>query len=121
MVFQHGELSEAACIYLWIALDAAHSVVLQKLRETGVVNPTASDAARYFEKLSGYQTEWDRFFEDDYENRIRAIHPDNRFGAEAIPQFLTDDFYQLNELLIPFFHFFVSELPNIAQSSTADD
>jgi hypothetical protein len=120
MAFQHGELSEAACIYLWIALDAAHSMVLQKLRETGVVNPTSSDAVRYFEKWSGYQTEWDRFFEDDYENRIRAIHPDNRFGAEAIPQFLVDDFYQLNELLIPFFHFFVSELPDIAQSSTAD-
>jgi len=117
MAFQHGELREAACIYLWIALDAAHSMVLQKLRATGVVNPTSSDAARYFEKLSGYQTEWDRFFEDDYENRIRAIHPDNRFGAEAIPQFLADDFYELNDLLIPFVHFLVSELPDIAESS----
>jgi hypothetical protein len=117
MAFQHGELQEAACIYLWIALDAVHSMVLQKLRATGVVNPTSSDAARYFEKLSGYQTEWDKFFEDDYENRIRAIHPDNRFGAEAIPQFLADDFYELNDLLIPFVHFLVSELPKIAEAS----
>ena len=117
MAFQLGELREAACIYLWIALDATHSMVLQKLRQTGVVNPTSGDAAKYFEKLSGYQTEWDRFFEDDYENRIRAIHPDNRFGAEAIPQFLADDFYELNDLLIPFFHFLVSELPDHSQAT----
>jgi hypothetical protein len=117
MALQHGELGEAACIYLWVALDAAHSMVLQKLRETGVVNPTSSDAARYFEKWSGYQTEWDKFFEDDYENRIRAIHPDNRFAAEAIPQLLADDFYELNDLLIPFFHFLVSELPDHSQAT----
>jgi len=88
MAFQHGELQEAACIYLWIALDAVHSMVLQKLRATGVVNPTSSDAARYFEKLSGYQTEWDKFFEDDYENRIRAIHPDNRLARKPFHSFL---------------------------------
>jgi hypothetical protein len=32
MAFQHGEFAEAACIYLWIALDAAHSLILKKLR-----------------------------------------------------------------------------------------
>jgi hypothetical protein len=50
-----------------------------------------------------------RFFEDDYENRIRAIHPNNRFGAEAIPEFLADDFLELNEVLIPLFHYIASE------------
>jgi hypothetical protein len=110
MAFQYREFGEAACIFLWIALDAAHSLVLQKLRESGIANPTSEDAARYFEKISGYGTEWDKFFEDDYENRIRAIHPDNRFGAEAIPQFEADDFYELNEMLIPLFYFFVTEV-----------
>jgi hypothetical protein len=46
--------------------------------------------------------------EDDYENRIRAIHPDNRFGAEARPQFLADDFLELNEMLVPFYRFLAS-------------
>jgi len=108
MAFQYHEFGEAACIFLWIALDAAHSLVLQKLRESGNVNPTSEDAARYFEKISGSGTEWEKFFEDDYENRIRAIHPDNRFGAEAIPQFEADDFYELNEMLIPLFYYFVT-------------
>jgi hypothetical protein len=116
MAFLHSELGEAACIYLWIALDAAHSLVLQKLRDSGVKNPTSADAARYFEKLSGHGTDWEQFFEDDYMNRIRAIHPDNRFGAEAIPQFLADDFLELNDLLIPFFHFFVTELSSDSQT-----
>ncbi len=111
MAFQHREFGEAACIYLWVALDAAHSLVLKRLRDTGIANPTSKDAARYYEKISGFEMEWERFFEDDYDNRVRAIHPDNRFGAEAIPQFRADDFFELNDMLIPFFHFFVSEFP----------
>jgi hypothetical protein len=108
MAWKHAEMGEAACIFLWICLDAAHSLILQRLRETGVANPTSKDAVRYFEKISGYSIEWEKFFEEDYENRIRAIHPDNRFGAEARPQFLADDFYELNDMLIPLFQFLVS-------------
>jgi hypothetical protein len=109
MAYQHREFGEAACIFMWVALDAAHSLVLQKLRESGIANPTSTDAARYFDKVSGLGTDWEKFFEDDYENRIRAIHPDNRFGAEAVPQFLADDFLELYDALIPFFHFLITE------------
>jgi hypothetical protein len=112
MAFQYREFGEAACIYLWIALDAAHSIVLQRLRKSGVANPTSADAARYFERVSGYGTDWEKFFEDDYENRIRAIHPDNRFGAEAIPQFLIDDFLELKSMLIPLFQFLIDDTPD---------
>lgn len=111
MAFQHRELAEAGCIFMWIALDAAHSIVLEELRRTGLINPTSKDAARYFEKISGQGYDWERFFEDDYDNRIRAIHPANRFGAEAIPQLLADDFLELNDALIPLFEFLVTQLP----------
>lgn len=113
MAFEHTELGEAACIYLWIALDAAHSLILQRLRDDGFANPSSKDAARYFEKISGgLYAHAEKFFEEDYENRIRAIHPDNRIGAEAIPTFLADDFYELNDMLIPLFYFLVCELPS---------
>lgn len=108
MAWNHPELMEAGCIHLWIALDAAFSLTLRKLRETGMTNPTAKDAAKFVEQISGYNTEWEKFFEDDYENRIRAIHPDNRFGAAARPQFLADDFAELNDMLIPLFQYAVS-------------
>ena len=108
MAWRHGEFADAACNYLWIALDAAHSLTLQRLRESGVQNPTSRDASNYFDEIAGFQTPWEKFFEEDYENRIRAFHPDNRFGPEARPQFLADDFYELNELLIPYFRYLVT-------------
>lgn len=108
MAWRHGEFADAAYIYLWIALDAAHSLTLQKLRESGIQNPTSRDASDHFNQIAGFETPWEKFFEEDYENRIRAIHPDNRFGAEARPQFLADDFYELNDLLIPYFGYLVT-------------
>lgn len=108
MAWRHGEFADAACIYLWIALDAAHSLTLQKLRESGAQNPTSKEASDHFDEIAGLETPWEKFFEEDYEKRIRAIHPDNRFGADARPQFLADDFYELNELLIPYFQYLVT-------------
>lgn len=108
MAWKHAEFWDAACIHLWIALDAAFSLTLQKLRDSGVSNPTSADAADYFDEVTGEETVWEKFFEDDYENRIRVIHPDNRFGAEARPQLLADDFLELNDVLIPYFRFLVT-------------
>lgn len=108
MAWTHGEFADAACIYLWIALDAAHSLTLRKLRESGVRNPTSKDASTYLNTVVGFETPWEKFFEEDYENRIRAIHPDNRYGAEARPQFLADDFYELRHLLIPYFAYLIT-------------
>jgi hypothetical protein len=93
-------------------LPIAHSLVLRILRASGIANPTSADAARYFENLSGVGSHWEKFFEDDYENRIRAIHPDNRFGAESIPQFLADDFLELNDELIPLFRYLIDVVPD---------
>jgi len=108
MAWEHPEFGDAACIFQWIALDAAHSLTLRKLRERGNKSPTSQDAAAYFEEVTGEKTIWTKFFETDYENRIRAIHPDNRFGAEAHPQFLADDFLELRDLLMPYFRFLLT-------------
>ena len=108
MAWKHSEFWDAACIHLWIALDAAFSLTLQKLRDSGVSNPTSADASAYFDEVTGDENVWEKFFEDDYENRIRVIHPENRFGAEARPQLLADDFLELNDMLIPYFRFLVT-------------
>jgi len=81
-------------------------------RGSGLSNPSSSDAARFFDKMSGCETEWEKFFEDDYANRISAIHPDNRFGAEAVPVLMADDFFDLYDAIIPLFQFFISDLPH---------
>lgn len=108
MVWKHGEFTDAALMFLWIALDAAHSLTLQKLRESGVNNPTSQEASIHFNTIAGYETPWEKFFEDDYENRIRFIHPDNRFGAEVRPQLLADDYLELNDVLIPYFKYLIT-------------
>lgn len=101
--WNHGEFREAACIYLCIALDAAFSLTLRKLRETGLADPTSQDAANYVDKIFGHEASFDKFFEGDYYNRIAVIHPDNRYGAETRPSLLADDFLDLNDSLIPLF------------------
>ena len=53
MAFQHAEFGEAACIFLWIALDAAHSLVLQKLRGCIMANPTSKDALIHLARYLG--------------------------------------------------------------------
>jgi hypothetical protein len=120
MAYQYDEFGEAACMYLWVAMDAAHSLILQRLRKTGLKNPSSSDAMRYFETQAGSKSDWEKFFEDHYDNRIRSIHPANRFGAEAIPQLLADDFLELYDEMIPFFDFFASNYPDDFPSETEE-
>jgi hypothetical protein len=116
MAWEHPEFGDAACIYQWIALDAAHSLTLGRLKARGNKNPSSQDAGKYFEEVTGEKTIWTKFFETDYENRIRALHPDNRFGAEAHPQFLADDFYELRDVLMPYYRYL---LTGIYESSLA--
>jgi len=116
MAWSHSELQEAARISLWVALDAAHSIILERLRLSGNTRPTSEDAAEYVYKASGISGVWEKFFEEDYENRIRFIHPDSRFGAEARPWLLADDFYELNENLIDLFYFLATGIPRDRQS-----
>lgn len=117
MAWEHRELNEAACISLWISLDAIHSLVLQRLRTQGKANPRSQDASDYIASLYGVTFDGS-LFEDDYSNRIRAIHPDNRFRAEARPQFLADDFCELRHLVVELFHALITGAPT--KLSTGD-
>ena len=114
MAWEHAEFREAACVSLWISLDAIHSLVLQRLLREGNTNPTSEDASNYIASRYGINLEGS-IFEDDYYNRIRVIHPNNRFGAEARPQLLADDFYELRHLVIELFHFLVTGAPTNPQ------
>jgi hypothetical protein len=110
MAWEHLELNEAGCVSLWISLDAIHSLILQRLIREGRTNPTSQDASNYIASRYGIDFEGS-IFEDDHYNRIRVIHPENRFGAEARPQLLADDFYELRHLVVELFHFLVTGVP----------
>ena len=108
MAWEHGELREAACISLWIALDASFSLVLARLKASGINNPGAKDAAKYVSENLGIWEDAEKYFEEDYENRIRFIHPLSRFGAEARPWLIADDFYELRDALIMLYRFLLT-------------
>jgi hypothetical protein len=116
MAWLHPDFREAACLYLWIALDAAFSIVCRKLRAAGNMNPTAEDAADFVDRIYGIDTPWEKFFEFDYYHRIETIHPDNRYSSLARPQLLADDFYDLNDTLIDLYYFFMTGIPRNSQS-----
>jgi hypothetical protein len=119
MAWEHEEFMEAACVSLWISLDAIHSLIRERLIREGKTNPTSLDASNYIASEYGIHLEGS-IFEDDYENRIRVIHPDNKFGAEARPQLLADDFYELRHLVIELFHFLVTGDPTNPMSCSDD-
>ncbi|WP_158785895.1 hypothetical protein [Granulicella sp. L46] len=116
MASQHPEFFESALLSLWIALDAAQSIVFNRLREAGNKNPSSAEAAQYVYDAYGFEGVWEKFFEDDYANRIRFIHPENRYGAQARPWGFADDFFELNENLIDLFYFFATDIPRDTQA-----
>jgi hypothetical protein len=68
MARRHEEFQEAGLLSLWIAMDAAHSIILERLRQTGTPNPSSKDAASYVYKAYGIADEdaaWEKFFEYD--------------------------------------------------------
>jgi hypothetical protein len=110
MAWEHRELNEAACVSLWISLDSIHSLILAKLRNEGIGKATSQDASNYITSL--YDVDFEgSIFENDYYNRIRVIHPDNRFGPEARPQLTADDFYELRHLVVELFHHLITGEP----------
>jgi hypothetical protein len=119
MARRHEEFQEAGLLSLWIVMDAAHSIILERLRQAGNPNPSSKDAASYVYQAYGIANEdaaWERFFEYDYENRIRFNHPNNRFGAEARPFGLADDIHELNDNLIDLLFFLLTDIPRDTQT-----
>lgn len=108
VAWHYSDFREAACIHLWIALDAAFSIVRKRLQAAGNGNPTAEDAEAFVDQVYGAESTGQKFFERDYYNRIETIHPENRYSSVARPMLLTDDFLHLNDDLIDLYYFFVT-------------
>lgn len=99
MLFSHFQFRDASLAFAHIALDAAYSMVLRRLREAGFPNPTSAQAQAYLDDLWGVPRTNGKFFEDYYVDRVRNFHTDSRYGAESIPFFSIDDILDLNAAL----------------------
>lgn len=103
MLMQRREFGDAATIYLHIALETSFQLILKKLAENGIKNPSALDAGRYIDTIFGNTSPSGKYFEAFYEDRIKAIHPHSRYGISPYPPLAVDDFYDLRPDLIAVF------------------
>lgn len=95
MLWQHRAFGDHALYALFIALEASHQLVLRRLRLRGVANPASTDAARLIEDVFGEEPSGAHYFEEFYADRIKAFHPESRFGAYPYLPLCNSDFASL--------------------------
>ena len=113
MLACHTEFWEEAIIVSYIALDASFHLVRRELTSNGTEDPTANDAARWlydhFDKPFGLpEPTIEKYFQEFYEDRIKTLHPANRFGESPYSPIMHDDFSHLRRALREIFAYLVS-------------
>lgn len=102
---------------LFVSLDATFSLVLRRLRTEGVSQPDAYDAQAFIEKAFGDEPSSMRYFEEFYEDRIKALHPESRFGTFPYPPLSMSEGYQLSKSLREVWRFLILD----ATSASAEN
>jgi hypothetical protein len=108
MLSCHSEFLEHANIALWIALDASLRLLLREMRKAGFANPSAKDAGALLDDAFDSQYASEGYFTDFYEDRIKTIHPESRFGTYPAAPLSVDDYYMLDESLRSVYEFLIT-------------
>lgn len=75
-------------------------MVLRKLKQNGIKEPNAKDAAQFIHDAFYDVNRLEKYFEEDYEKRVQSFHPQSRYGTYPYPPIMADDYFQLfNDLL----------------------
>jgi len=108
MLSCHRAFLEQACASLWISLDASFHLFRREIAAKGHHNPSAIDVRNYLDNLLGYDPTGERYFADFYEERIRTIHPESRFGVYPAAPLCADAYSQLLGSLIPIYEYLIA-------------
>ena len=108
MLSCHQEFLEHACMALWVSLDASFRILLREMRKSGYVNPTAKDAGEFLDDVFDNEYDSGGFFADFYEERMKTIHPESRFGVYPAAPLNFDEYYQLEASLRPLYEFLIT-------------
>jgi hypothetical protein len=103
---------DTACLEIYIALEATLEIILRKLRSKGVLNPSNKDASDYLLQSFGESYRLEKYYQEYYEDRIKAIHPNSRFGPAKFPPLFVDDLYMLYNDLLRTYEFLITAQPN---------
>jgi len=108
MLACHSEFLEQACMSLWISLDASFALIQRRLRKKGHPNPSARDAGSLLDVAFENKCKSDGYFEDFYEERVKTLHPENRFGTYPAAPLNADEYFLLNESLLAVYDFLLT-------------
>jgi hypothetical protein len=108
MLANYYEFFEQACMSLWVSMEASMHLIFRRLKGQGIPHPTAQDAGEYLDSVFENQGQSSGYFSDYYSDRIRTVHPSSSFGVYHLAPLAADDFYDLNESLVPLYDFIVS-------------
>ena len=84
---------------LFVSLDASFSLVIRQLKASGHSSPSAYDAQEFIEAAFSDPPSETRYFEEFYDDRIRALHPESRLGTFPYPPISVSEGYQLARAL----------------------
>jgi len=119
MLNLHPMFCEEANYPLWISLDASLNIVLERLAAGGFAQPSAKDAQNFIHEAFDEELSGLRYFEDYYVDRIRTIHPKNRFGITPVAPIKHCDFYCLHNQLREVYRYF--QLGEVVDPQEEDD
>lgn len=103
---------DTACLEIYVALEATLEIIRERLRESGNSNPSTRDASDYLLTAFDATYRLDRYYGDFYDDRIKAIHPNSRFGSARFTPLHVDDLYMLYNDLLRNFEFLITGVPN---------
>jgi hypothetical protein len=103
---------DTGCLELYVALEASLQIIMRTLRENGVRNPSNRDASDYLLEAFGASYRLDKYYEEFYEDRIKAVHPNSRFGPASFTPLYVDDLFMLYNDLLRTFEFLITGKPN---------
>lgn len=113
MLTQLGRMFyDTACLELYVSLEATLHIILDRLRKSGVNNPSNKDASDYLLEKFGEPYRLDRYYPDFYDDRIKALHPDSRFGTAKFVPLHVDDLYMLYNGLLRNYELLITGKPN---------
>ena len=104
---RHYIFHTEACISAHIAMEATLHLILRRLKKIKN-NPSNEDASKYLAKQLKQKNYPTKYFEEYYEDRIKAVHPENRFGTFPDAPLSADDFYDLCDDLIGVYDFLIT-------------
>jgi len=105
MLAAHREFGSEALMSLYISLECSFQLVIEHLRNLGIVNPTATTAARWMHDTFDHHFNWEepdasyKYFQEVYEGRVVMFHPRSRFGDHPFAPNFWDDVVDLRRAL----------------------